>query len=939
MDVSQKLLIFAPKILLTIHTNNLKLIIMKKLLRFSLLALFAVFSSAAMAGSIVFADLGLENGVQYSDPFDGGDFTVTFAGGGNDGKYYTTGAGIRVYGGGTMTISAKSGTLKKIVITYDGTNKPTTADVVDGGTYDPSTGTWTGDAATVVFTRPTGSGHWRVKKIEVGDDASSDVPTEGQTAETAITVDRALEIIDALEDGKSTDYTYYVKGTVSEVQQVTSTGATFMLGDLKCYRLKGLENKDIVNTEFLKANDVVVVYGSLQKYIDKNNNNAIVPEVSSGYVYSVNGKTQDDSENPEDAITTGKNADSPMTAQQALAYISEFPDGFITSNQYYVSGTVSEVTEINTEKGNATFKIGDLVVYRVKGLENKNITDENYLAVGDEVVVLAKLQKYGSNETATPELSSGYVYKLNGKTKDEDTPDPEQYTFVGDGSKTNPYTAEDVRHMNSENYPADNVWVKGVIVGSASSATKLNEADKDVDSNIAIADNANIETFIPVQLTANTAFRTKLNVKDNPSNVGKDVLLYGQVTSYFSATGVKNLVEAEFDGETITGNKAKAELSWGVESKDVSLDADDNIFPQLSNPHELSVTYSSSKEEVATIDENGVITLKAVGQTKISAIFAGNDTYEASTVSYTLNVTSGESVDPEAAIEGGTTAETALTVDQALAYIEAFPEAGFTTTKQYYVKGTVSEVTEISTKNGNATFKMGDLVVFRVKGLQGNSITDENYLKEGDEVVVLAKLQKYVKNETTTPELSSGYIYELNGKTTDSDEPVEFAGDGTKENPYTVADLKQMKESDYPTDAVWVIGVIVGSAKSATELNEEDKNSNIAIADEITRSDAVEFVPVELKNNTDFRAKLNVVDNPGNIGMGVMLCGKIEKYFGTTGIKSLVEAEIGGETITGIQNLTIGNDANAPIYNLKGERVDQNYRGVVIQNGHKKVQK
>ena len=378
-------------------------------------------------------------------------------------------------------------------------------------------------------------------------------------------------------------------------------------------------------------------------------------------------------------------------------------------------------------------------------------------------------------------------------------------------------------------------------------------------------------------------------------------------------------------------------MSWGVESKDVSLDADDNIFPQLSNPHELSVTYSSSKEEVATIDENGVITLKAVGQTKISAIFAGNDTYEASTVSYTLNVTSGESVDPEAAIEGGTL-ESPMTAEQALAYITEFPD-GFTTSNQYYVSGTVSEVTEINTEKGNATFKIGDLVVFRVKGLQGNSITDENYLKEGDEVVVLAKLQKYVKNETTTPELSSGYIYELNGKTTDSDEPVEFEGDGTKENPYTVADLKQMKESDYPTDAVWVIGVIVGSAKSATELNEEDKNSNIAIADDVTRSDVVEFVPVELKNNTDFRAKLNVVDNPGNIGMGVMLCGKIEKYFGTTGIKSLVEAEIGGETITGIQNLTIGNDADAPIYNLKGERVDQNYRGVVIQNGHKKVQK
>ena len=146
---------------------------MKKLLRFSLMALFAVFGmSNAMAGKIVFADItpALENGVQYPDPFDGGDFTVTFAGGGNDGKYYTTGSAIRVYAGGTMTITATSGKLTKILITYDGTNKPTTADVVDGGTYDPETGLWTGDAETVVFTRPSGSGHWRIKEIATNDD-------------------------------------------------------------------------------------------------------------------------------------------------------------------------------------------------------------------------------------------------------------------------------------------------------------------------------------------------------------------------------------------------------------------------------------------------------------------------------------------------------------------------------------------------------------------------------------------------------------------------------------------------------------------------------------------------------------------------------------------------------------------------------------------------
>lgn len=76
--------------------------------KFLSLLLMLFMSMSMWAGTIVFAELGLENGVQYLDPFDGGDFTVTFAGGANDGKYYTTGSGIRVYGGGTMTVAAKN---------------------------------------------------------------------------------------------------------------------------------------------------------------------------------------------------------------------------------------------------------------------------------------------------------------------------------------------------------------------------------------------------------------------------------------------------------------------------------------------------------------------------------------------------------------------------------------------------------------------------------------------------------------------------------------------------------------------------------------------------------------------------------------------------------------------------------------------------------------
>ena len=153
--------------------------LMNKILRYSFLMLLSFICGGMNAGTIDFSTLGLENGVQYTTPFDGGDFTVTFAGGANDGKYYTTGTAIRVYGGGTMTIAAKSGNLTKLVITFDGSNKPADGTVVDGGTYDAETGTWTGSASSVVFTRPSGSGHWRVQKVEatVGGGSTKKVTT------------------------------------------------------------------------------------------------------------------------------------------------------------------------------------------------------------------------------------------------------------------------------------------------------------------------------------------------------------------------------------------------------------------------------------------------------------------------------------------------------------------------------------------------------------------------------------------------------------------------------------------------------------------------------------------------------------------------------------------------------------------------------------------
>ena len=60
----------------------------------------------------------------------------------------------------------------------------------------------------------------------------------------------------------------------------------------------------------------------------------------------------------------------------------------------------------------------------------------------------------------------------------------------------------------------------------------------------------------------------------------------------------------------------------------------------LTNPNNVSVTWSSSNTTLATVSNDGTVTLASnkTGETTISAIFAGNQTYRSETVSYTIKV-------------------------------------------------------------------------------------------------------------------------------------------------------------------------------------------------------------------------------------------------------------------------------------------------------------
>lgn len=89
--------------------------------------------------------------------------------------------------------------------------------------------------------------------------------------------------------------------------------------------------------------------------------------------------------------------------------------------------------------------------------------------------------------------------------------------------------------------------------------------------------------------------------------------------------------------KTFTITKATPTLTYSSDKAEARV-GEAFTAPTLDNPSKVAVTYSSSKTDVATISEEGVITLVGAGQTTITASFAGDGNYESASASYELTV-------------------------------------------------------------------------------------------------------------------------------------------------------------------------------------------------------------------------------------------------------------------------------------------------------------
>lgn len=128
------------------------------------------------------------------------------------------------------------------------------------------------------------------------------------------------------------------------------------------------------------------------------------------------------------------------------------------------------------------------------------------------------------------------------------------YVDNSKGTKDNPYTVEEA----IQNQGKTGVWVKGYIIGYFSSSSKNSfTTDMSVSGNISqsnfvISSDASATSIdgdvLPVNIPTSTKIRNYINLRDNPTHLGKEILLKGTFEAYFTIPGIKSITNAVIDG-------------------------------------------------------------------------------------------------------------------------------------------------------------------------------------------------------------------------------------------------------------------------------------------------------------------------------------------------------------------------------------------------------
>ena len=336
--------------------------------------------------------------------------------------------------------------------------------------------------------------------------------------------------------------------------------------------------------------------------------------------------------------------------------------------------------------------------------------------------------------------------------------------------------------------------------------------------------------------------KTKTDVEFTGSASGEIKLIY---TNNAKAIYIKS-IEVTYEGSIVT--KKDANLAFSETSTTVVF-GEEFTAPTLTKDTDADVVYSSSDEDVATVDAaTGEVTIVGIGSTKISATAEETDEYSAGSASYTLIVTAP-----------------ALT-EVTPPYSESF-------------------------EHGAGSFTIDDVNIGDLKFVWSH---DANYR--------YMKATSYVnkKNNDAESWLVSPTIN------------LENIGEATLEFEHCINKFFGNVEDEA---TLW-IKVDGGEWKQTVITYPTEFNSSGWSSFEKQTVDLKDYVGKKIK-------------------VGFKYVGT-SKTAGTWEVKNF---SVTG-TASGIDNVTVEElDENAPMYNLAGQRVSKDAKGIVIQNGKKYIRR
>lgn len=143
-------------------------------------------------------------------------------------------------------------------------------------------------------------------------------------------------------------------------------------------------------------------------------------------------------------------------------------------------------------------------------------------------------------------------------------------------------------------------------------------------NNLAVSYSSNKTDVAEVDAEGNVTLKKAGRVNIDVTFAGNDEYKAATASCTLIVNDYRNTPELAFDQEEYTANMREGNTFSGA---------------TLYNKSEVApLTYTSSNEEVAEVDANGVVILRSTGETTITVWFAGDNDFKATSASYKLTV-------------------------------------------------------------------------------------------------------------------------------------------------------------------------------------------------------------------------------------------------------------------------------------------------------------